>query len=119
MSAVACLASSGRANIDPNPGAQAFPPNVQNPLLNLTPDERAQYQQKLADLAHPDAAQKYLDTRNYVFLCNQIDSHPSLAVLLPAYPDDFTLTYVTQTEKETVIRSLKASAYALLGPVSA
>src|SRR5450759_1465927 len=71
---------------------------------NLTPAEQQTHHEMMK--ADPSAAQAYIDTRNYVSICQQALKQPSRILEIGIQPDDYDQKYATQEEVAMVKRAI-------------
>ena len=88
----------------------AAPARALNPN-QLTAQERAVYDGLKSDR---QAAQQYLDTRDFVKQCQRVVAHSMKALDLPVQPDDFNAQYVSAAEQRTVDKAVDMNVAALI-----
>jgi hypothetical protein len=69
---------------------------------DMTPDELAYYK-----TIGPVEAKRFVATRSYVRICQQVVDHKIPALMLPKRPPGFTMIYVLQPEKKILDDALK------------
>ena len=71
---------------------------------HLTPAEQQRYQEMMK--TDPSAARAYLDTRNYVSICQQGLDQSSRILEIGIQPEDYDVRYATPDEVKTVKRAI-------------
>jgi hypothetical protein len=70
----------------------------------LTPAEQQRHQEMMK--TDPSAARAYLDTRNYVSICQQALNQPSRILEIGIQPDDYDVRYATPDEVKMVKQAI-------------